>query len=455
MAKLRVVYRCSECAAAHPKWTGQCNICECVEHPGRGRRGSEPRRRAAQHRCSGGHRSPTSPSRPAPRRRPVCAELDRVLGGGVVAGSVTLLGGEPGIGKSTLLLQLLAAWPGRTLYVSAEESAQQVRLRAERLGALSPDLWLLPETAMPHIVAAIDEVRPTPGRRRQHPDRRRPRARLGARQHRAGARLRGTPRARGEEPWPPDRDGRARHQGRRARRPADARARRRRRAQLRGRPSPLAAPAARGEEPVRAHVRARPVRDGRARASSACPTRASCSSPTGAPVSPARPSSRRSRVTGRCSSRCRRSPTPPRPARRRGAARRASTSGRLALLLAVLDRRAHVTHRHARGVRVGGRRRPARRAGSRPRRCASPSSVRSSIARCRPTSWCSARSASPARSARSRTRTRRLSEAARLGFGTRDRPGQLAERRATGSSSLPRVHGGRGAGGGRCGPVRP
>jgi DNA repair protein RadA/Sms len=88
-------------------------------------------------------------------------ELDRVLGDGVVPGSVTLLGGEPGIGKSTLLLQLLASWPGRTLYVSAEESAQQVRLRAERLGALSPDLWLLAETAMPHIVAAIDDVRPS------------------------------------------------------------------------------------------------------------------------------------------------------------------------------------------------------------------------------------------------------------------------------------------------------
>ena len=87
-------------------------------------------------------------------------ELDRVLGGGLVPGSVTLLGGEPGIGKSTLLLQLLAAWQGRTLYVSAEESAQQVRLRAERLDAVRPDLWLLPETSLPHIVRAIDEVQP-------------------------------------------------------------------------------------------------------------------------------------------------------------------------------------------------------------------------------------------------------------------------------------------------------
>jgi len=83
------------------------------------------------------------------------------LGGGLVPGSVTLLGGEPGIGKSTLLLQLLAAAQGKTLYVTAEESAQQVRLRAERLGALKDSLWLLPEMSLPHIVRAIDDVQPT------------------------------------------------------------------------------------------------------------------------------------------------------------------------------------------------------------------------------------------------------------------------------------------------------
>jgi len=88
------------------------------------------------------------------------AELDRVLGGGLVPGSVTLLGGEPGIGKSTLLLQLAAAWPARTLYVSGEESAQQVRLRAERLGSVGPNLWLLAETSLPHIIAALDTVGP-------------------------------------------------------------------------------------------------------------------------------------------------------------------------------------------------------------------------------------------------------------------------------------------------------
>ena len=87
-------------------------------------------------------------------------ELDRVLGGGLVPGSVTLLGGEPGIGKSTLLLQLLSRWPGTTLYISAEESPQQVRLRAERLGTVRDELWLAAETSLAGIIAAIDPSTP-------------------------------------------------------------------------------------------------------------------------------------------------------------------------------------------------------------------------------------------------------------------------------------------------------
>jgi len=160
MAKLRVVHRCSECGATHAKWTGQCNVCqswntlvEDVEGPGLS--GVALPIGAAAVPISDVSIATTSPTPTG------MGELDRVLGDGVVPGSVTLLGGEPGIGKSTLLLQLLASWPGRTLYVSAEESAQQVRLRAERLGALSPELWLLAETAMPHIVSAIEEVRPS------------------------------------------------------------------------------------------------------------------------------------------------------------------------------------------------------------------------------------------------------------------------------------------------------
>jgi len=90
-------------------------------------------------------------------------ELDRVLGGGFVPGSVTLLGGEPGIGKSTLILQVLSALASsglKCLLVCGEESVQQVRLRAERLGALRPRLWLVAETALPHILSAVDEVAP-------------------------------------------------------------------------------------------------------------------------------------------------------------------------------------------------------------------------------------------------------------------------------------------------------
>jgi DNA repair protein RadA/Sms len=162
VAKVRIVYRCSDCGTTHPKLLGRCNACDAwntlvedIDGPEVSMATSMPLGAAAVAMPIGdvdarvAHPYPTGIS-----------ELDRVLGGGLVPGSVTLLGGEPGIGKSTLLLQLLAAWPKRTLYVSAEESAQQVRLRAERLNAVRPDLWLVPETSLPHIIAAIDEVTP-------------------------------------------------------------------------------------------------------------------------------------------------------------------------------------------------------------------------------------------------------------------------------------------------------
>ena len=90
-------------------------------------------------------------------------EVDRVLGGGLVPGSVTLVGGEPGIGKSTLLLQLagsVAEGGQKALYVSGEESVAQVRARAGRLGALHDDLWLVGETVLPHILGHLDQVLP-------------------------------------------------------------------------------------------------------------------------------------------------------------------------------------------------------------------------------------------------------------------------------------------------------
>jgi DNA repair protein RadA/Sms len=162
VARVKTVYRCTECGGASPKWVGRCPSCEAwssmeeeVERPG-GTVGLAP-----------------STSRPVPidevdlgawSARPTgIGELDRVLGGGLVPGSVTLVGGEPGIGKSTLLLQALTAMAdagARCLLVTAEESAQQVRLRAERLGALAPGLHLLAETNLPWVLAHLAELAP-------------------------------------------------------------------------------------------------------------------------------------------------------------------------------------------------------------------------------------------------------------------------------------------------------
>jgi DNA repair protein RadA/Sms len=157
--RARIELVCTDCGTPHAKWVGQCVGCglwntiieEVVAPPDR-------------HARSGPNALPTligdvDPHSGTPRPTGI-SELDRVLGGGIVPGAVTLLGGEPGIGKSTLLLQLMAWWPGRALYVTAEESAQQVRLRAERLSAVRPDLWLLAETALPQIEAAIDQIQP-------------------------------------------------------------------------------------------------------------------------------------------------------------------------------------------------------------------------------------------------------------------------------------------------------
>jgi len=103
------------------------------------------------------------PAVEAPRRATGIGELDRVLGGGFTLGSSTLLGGEPGIGKSTLLLQMLgrlAAAGNTCLLVGAEESPQQVRDRATRLGVLEPVLWLVGEASLPHVVAHVETIRP-------------------------------------------------------------------------------------------------------------------------------------------------------------------------------------------------------------------------------------------------------------------------------------------------------
>ena len=165
MAKLRLVYRCTECTGSFPKWAGKCVSCGAWNSLVEDVEGPEPQLASlavGMSLVAPGEPKPITEidsaiGQPQPTTIP---ELDRVLGGGLVPGSVTLLGGEPGIGKSTLLMQLLAAWPKRTLYVTAEESTQQVRLRAERLGALNDNVWLLAEMSLPNIFNAIQQVSP-------------------------------------------------------------------------------------------------------------------------------------------------------------------------------------------------------------------------------------------------------------------------------------------------------
>ncbi|MDQ6725431.1 MAG: DNA repair protein RadA [Actinomycetota bacterium] len=177
MARTRSTYRCMECGADFPQWTGRCAGC------GAWNTMVEERLRETAGRAGAGRIPGAAPSVAMPigdvdgegwQPRPVgIGELDRVLGGGLVAGSVTLLGGEPGIGKSTLLLQALASLArgssvrngdgssgARCLLASAEESAQQVRLRAARLGALEPRLFLVAETELPAILDHAAAVAP-------------------------------------------------------------------------------------------------------------------------------------------------------------------------------------------------------------------------------------------------------------------------------------------------------
>jgi DNA repair protein RadA/Sms len=164
MAKAaKTYYVCQNCGASSPKWAGQCAECGAwntlVESAGaapRARSGSFAPQRAALQRLD------EVAGEDAMRVPTGISELDRVLGGGIVPGSVILIGGDPGIGKSTLLLQALAAVEGRlsTLYVTGEESLQQVSLRAHRLGLPRFDLPVLAETALETVLDALAQARP-------------------------------------------------------------------------------------------------------------------------------------------------------------------------------------------------------------------------------------------------------------------------------------------------------
>jgi DNA repair protein RadA/Sms len=164
MAKQRTHFSCQACGFQTPKWLGKCTDCggwnTLVEEAA----ASETQRPAWG--AAGGAARPVRlvdvESDAEPRRRTGLHELDRVLGGGLVPGSLVLLGGDPGIGKSTLLLQAVEhlAAAGPVLYVSGEESLRQTKLRAERLGVRAPELHLFAETDAEKVLAGAEALHP-------------------------------------------------------------------------------------------------------------------------------------------------------------------------------------------------------------------------------------------------------------------------------------------------------
>ena len=163
MAKTKAGFVCGECGHREGRWFGRCSACgawntaveeEPAAAPAHGVRGRAQKSVAPL-------LSAETPDRP--RLTSGLSDLDRVLGGGLVPGAAVLLGGEPGIGKSTLLLALLDRWVAagaKGLYISGEESAAQCRLRASRIGVASPDLLFMAETRLEEILGQVDALRP-------------------------------------------------------------------------------------------------------------------------------------------------------------------------------------------------------------------------------------------------------------------------------------------------------
>ena len=164
--KVKTQFECQHCGYISPRYLGKCPQCnswnslveEKVENK------SDRRSRTT---LTGQKMQPMKLNEVVPRKEPrvktKMEELNRVLGGGVVPGSMVLLGGDPGIGKSTLLLQVsqqLAETGGTVLYVSGEESAEQIKMRAERLGAIKDEFYLYGETDMHDIRQAIENIQP-------------------------------------------------------------------------------------------------------------------------------------------------------------------------------------------------------------------------------------------------------------------------------------------------------
>ncbi len=170
LSKVKSIYVCANCGATSPKWSGRCHACgewntiqEEVVVP----ESTDERKRQLWQGAAGSERSAPKPvllpdiqAGHTQRLLTPDEELNRVLGGGIVAGSLVLIGGQPGIGKSTLLLQVTRGIQTRVLYVSGEESEEQIKMRADRLGIQHPQCYILTETNTSRILSHALALQP-------------------------------------------------------------------------------------------------------------------------------------------------------------------------------------------------------------------------------------------------------------------------------------------------------
>jgi len=165
MSKVKTTFFCQNCGAQYAKWQGQCNSCKewntiAEEIIQKEEKTSWKPSNTESKRVSKPLRIKEIDSTQEARMNTTDGELNRVLGGGIVPGSLILLGGEPGIGKSTLLLQISLKLPYKTLYVSGEESQKQIKMRAERINPNSDNCYILTETKTQNIFRHIVETEP-------------------------------------------------------------------------------------------------------------------------------------------------------------------------------------------------------------------------------------------------------------------------------------------------------
>ena len=166
MAKVKKIFACSNCGNEQPKWFGRCPACQewntCVEEVVVKESATKAAKKVGRKERDGAKPVPVSDitTYDRPRLDAADTELNRVLGGGIVPGSLVLIGGQPGIGKSTLLLQVALHIPTRVLYVSGEESGEQIKMRADRIGPTNEECYILTETNISKIINQAEQMTP-------------------------------------------------------------------------------------------------------------------------------------------------------------------------------------------------------------------------------------------------------------------------------------------------------